>query len=1054
VDHQSEPVAGGPGAAPTSYGIPFTQGGGAFTIVPWWQEVFTAAIVTAHDCRRAVRAVVEAIVAATDAELASLHLLQRGLVVCCARLERNGDFSWDDQRRSSCDEGNTEQIVRTHRPVLFVATSGDRGEPPRRPVPHVVSAVTVPALLGSDVVATLRAGWTAPNAVDPARIDRLQQVAAGLSIALVHLGQRVGEERRAQEQTIIASTAGAIAAADALEPALNALLAGVRALTGATRGGVRIIAESDRPVQTHRLYFWHGNDRFVWRDLPAVPASDTLQVLRTGRGRYSPDLRHAAARGDVAAIEALNDGTLSSLIVPLRSAGRTIGTLHADMDRPDAFSTEMLVPLQVLADHAGGAVVQSELRAAAEERLRRFAVAERVSAAVNAADDLDAMLARVLAEAATVVGAQRGAVALVDTDRRFVRGRVGLKLPAGLVEATVRQLYASPDPAEDIYAIVVRTGEQGVFLDDHPGLYRPTMDRFRLHSQCRVLTPIRHAGGVIGVLALVWDSASAPDEDGRALLNLIAEQAGGAIARARLVEAERARLAALERETRAKLAAEARFRALLEAAPDAVVAANSAGRIVLVNRRAESLFGYFQGELVGRSIESLVPPRFRELFLRHLGHALASAGSPGGEGFELAGQRKEGAEFPVEVSLGALQTDDQLLVASILRDISERKRSEQTLEQQYRAAEEARGEAKAILDSSSEAIVLVDGDGRLASLNRAAEEMFRIKRQDLLGRASVEFTDLAVRIFGDPAAFQRILDHLGDPEGRDRLELRQRWPVPRDLRMYTTTVHGSDGSSLGRLFAFRDVTQDREIEHLRSDYVSLVSHELRTPLTSIKGYADLLLAGDKESLDLEQQEFLSVIKGNADRLVALVDGLLDIARIEEGKIDLRLSAIDLGQLLGRVVAELRPLLDQKRQHVDLVLADTLPPVMGDQDRLNQVFTNLVSNANKYTPEGGRVTVSAGADGNEVRVEVRDTGIGITRADQALLFTKFFRSSDPAAREIGGTGLGLAITHLLVSLHQGAIQVLSAPGRGSTFTVTLPAHRGELAPNAGATDHDQ
>jgi signal transduction histidine kinase len=231
----------------------------------------------------------------------------------------------------------------------------------------------------------------------------------------------------------------------------------------------------------------------------------------------------------------------------------------------------------------------------------------------------------------------------------------------------------------------------------------------------------------------------------------------------------------------------------------------------------------------------------------------------------------------------------------------------------------------------------------------------------------------------------------------------------------------------------------QEANRLKTEFVSMVSHELRTPLTSIQGYAELLL--EDERIGGEERESLTIVRKNADRLLGLINDLLDLSRIEAGRVDLHRTSLDLARLISEVARSLRPLIEAKRQQLKLDLGDALPAVWADANRVTQILTNLISNAHKYTLVDGSITVAARPDDGFVRVDVSDTGIGLSPEDQAQLFTKFFRANDRSSQAIGGTGLGLVITRLLVELHGGRITVSSAPGQGSTFSFFLPALEG-------------
>jgi signal transduction histidine kinase len=228
----------------------------------------------------------------------------------------------------------------------------------------------------------------------------------------------------------------------------------------------------------------------------------------------------------------------------------------------------------------------------------------------------------------------------------------------------------------------------------------------------------------------------------------------------------------------------------------------------------------------------------------------------------------------------------------------------------------------------------------------------------------------------------------------------------------------------------------QEANRLKTEFVSMVSHELRTPLTSIQGYAELLLEDDQ--IAEAHCESLTIVKKNSDRLLGLINDLLDLSRMEAGRVDLHRTSLDLARLIPEVAGSLRPLIDAKRQRLRLDLGEVLPAVWADADRVTQILTNLISNAHKYTLVEGSITVAARRDDGFVRVDVSDTGVGLSPEDQAQLFTKFFRARDRSPQAAGGTGLGLVITRLLVELHGGQITVSSAPGHGSTFSFSLPA----------------
>ena len=228
----------------------------------------------------------------------------------------------------------------------------------------------------------------------------------------------------------------------------------------------------------------------------------------------------------------------------------------------------------------------------------------------------------------------------------------------------------------------------------------------------------------------------------------------------------------------------------------------------------------------------------------------------------------------------------------------------------------------------------------------------------------------------------------------------------------------------------------RELDRLKDEFLSLVSHELRTPLTSIRGYLELVLDEEAGELSAEQRRFLEAVERNSGRLLRLVGDLLFVAQADAGRLGLEQEKVDVADLVADCVEGARPTADEKSIELS-VSASPVPALVGDRLRLHQVLDNLVSNALKFTPEGGSVDVRTSSDGDHVTVEVSDTGIGIPIADQPRLFERFFRSSAATDQAIPGTGLGLAIVKAIVEAHGGRITVMSAEGHGTTFRLELP-----------------
>ncbi len=354
-----------------------------------------------------------------------------------------------------------------------------------------------------------------------------------------------------------------------------------------------------------------------------------------------------------------------------------------------------------------------------------------------------------------------------------------------------------------------------------------------------------------------------------------------------------------------------------------------------------------------------------------------------------------------------------------------------------RTQQEEASKSQAILDSIADGVIVNNPQGPGMLVNPAAERILDGTRERLVA------TDLRhlIDVFEEPgrsaalAAIDRILANPNLPAqtatARVMLEVGS-----RVINAHMAPVRTPRDEFLGVVTIFRDITKEVEADRAKSEFVSTVSHELRTPMTAIKGYTDLLFGGAVGPLNDNQKHFLSVIKNNTDRLTALINDLLDISRIESGRVRFEPAPVKLGEIVAGVVEAMAARAQQKGLTLSYEVDAGLPEVMGDHDRLYQVLTNLIGNAINYTIEGG-VQVEALNVGTAVQVNVRDTGIGIKKEDIGRIFDRFFRSDDSFVQESSGTGLGLPIVKMFVEMHGGRVWVDTELGKGSTFTFILP-----------------
>ncbi len=502
----------------------------------------------------------------------------------------------------------------------------------------------------------------------------------------------------------------------------------------------------------------------------------------------------------------------------------------------------------------------------------------------------------------------------------------------------------------------------------------------------------------------------------------------------------------IRREILQRRQTEEKFRGLFDSAPDAIVVSDAEGHIVLVNAQTEKSFGYARQELIGQSIDTLVPERFHDRYRRHRADYIAAPRTRMMDiGLELFARRKDGSEFPADISLSPISTSDGMLVFSEIRDITWRKQAEQELR-----ANETR--FRAVADTANDAVISADSHGNILYFNPAAERIFGYAAREVLGKP---ITLLMPGRFhhAHEEGFRRF---LATGEARvvgKTVELtgkrKQGSEFPLELSLASWRVEGE----VFLTGIVRDMTLRRESErqirelneHLEQRAVELetvnqeleafsysVSHDLRAPLRAVDGFSRLLEQEYRTRLDAEGLRLLTVVRDNSRKMGALIDDLLTFSRL--GRKPVQGAAFDTRGVVEEALSEVLAGTETPRPEVDIA---SLPNAWGDRALLKQVWLNLLANAVKYSSKAPQPRISVGGriDGDECVYHVQDNGVGFDMRYSDKLFGVFQRLHGP--EQFPGTGVGLAIVKRVVVKHGGRVWAESKLGEGANFFFSLP-----------------
>ena len=953
----------------------------------------------------------------------------------------------------------------TRRPVHTTDVAADArfGHVLFRQLPHQ-SGLVLPLIIDDEVAgAFYLVWWKRRRSLADAELAHLEQVGAQVNVLLRNARLYAQAERDRRRLDTLYEVSRRLAAIHDTDQILSLIVNEATRLLSAEGAGLRLV-EDDELVLAARTESAAG---VMQRPRLRIGESLSGIVVATGEPLAVEDLLADTRHDPAHKRGALERGFHGFLGVPLRAHGQTVGVLNVFTLTRRRFHPEEISLLAAFADQASLAIEKGRLLREAEqgrlllERLYEGALAMQTS--WDAATRLQAFV-----EAAHgVVGFDRVNVLLATPDGQ------GLELvTAHGAGETVPPARLPLAPAAGAFYQAFQTRRPvAVLSDEDLARVAPLDPALRAHPTFRtrrfVVAPLVVGERAVGVVSADNKWSRRPISPAALEpFRLLCQQLAMALEDARLYAEARAREQEATKLVRGLTvlgeASRALYRtlevdAMLHGALDALARTFGAGA-VLVNLLTEhgalrASIGRWLSEAHGRDVgfrtrggitelvrtsrEPLILPdiaaRPDVVHPAHAAHGVTSLAA-----FPIVGQggRVLGALFLYYTERQAFPESEVRLLSAYAGQLATALENAQL----YEDAESQRTRLRLIFDSTSDGIVLLGGDGRIEAANRRAAELLGFERAAATG------TDLLAALAGRfrspdfaraEAAFRAL---LAAPERGGQGDLEMGEPSRRVMAWVGQPTRNAAGATIGLTLTFRDVTEEREVSQMKSDFVSFVTHQLRTPLAGIKWLLEL--AVQEPGVPEGTRSYVEDAREANERLIRLVNDLLNVSRLEGGKIVMAPRAIDLRALTVSVLDELAPLLRDKGHRLTVDADPGLPPIVVDPQLLRQVILNLVSNAIKYTKPGGEVAVRIGQDGPRVRWSVQDSGIGIPKDAQRRLFEKFFRAENVLTLETEGTGLGLYLVRLILEQAGGRVACESEEGRGSTFVFTLPLPGGE------------
>lgn len=859
-------------------------------------------------------------------------------------------------------------------------------------------------------------------------------VAQHIATALTRFRAAENERARANEQAMLYSIAEAMSKTLDLKTVTR--VAGERMQTIFDADAVSIMLLDESQNLIHSFYEFDKNEGGVIETVEPFPLGTGLssKVIKSGKPLMLGTLEEEIANGAYFPPELLaqSSGTLTQswLGVPIISNERALGIVFLGDYRPYAFNNNHLHLLQTISSNIGAAIENARLFQAEQRRAAELAAINTVSRALISELDLSTLINLAGEETRTIFNADIAYVALLDE----VSGEIQFPYTYG----------------EDLTPIKYGEGiTSKIIQNNQPLLINQDLNRQVEEIGATVIgqqslsylgVPITVSGKAVGVLSVQSTHKEGIfNEDDLKLLNTLAASLSVSIQTARL-------FTSLQKEKKFS-------DTLILTSPVAISVMDENNKVMSWNPAAEKLYGFSQAEAKGQHIVDLVSDDDTRSEALDISQMITQGKSVHSI---VQRRRKDGQKLDLELfAVPVIFEGRRAGTFAIYHDITELKRAEAAiLESERRLAD--------IINFLPDATMVIDREGKVIAWNRAIEEMTGIEAKDMLGKGDFEY---ALPFYGERRPI--LIDLVLLP--REEFERRKYVKINRSGEMLTgetytpglrqgarylfataTPLHDSKGNIVGAAETIRDITERKQAEEelekakeaadaankAKSAFLANMSHELRTPLNAIIGFTRIVRRKAEGILPEKQTENLDKVLVSSEHLLNLINTTLDIAKIEAGRMDVLAANFRISPLIDLCVNTSQTLI-KPNVTLEKQVDENLNIVYSDQDKIRQIILNLLSNAAKFTPSG-KIVLSAYREGTEnLRIDVMDTGIGVSPEALPRIFKEFQQADTSTTRQYGGTGLGLAISRNLARLLGGDLTVESELGKGSTFTVVIP-----------------